>query len=275
MPNQILSPYNQRKTISNPKELSTTLGIGLIDDVETRTRREYILDFMRNGHILYMASEGYGKTTFLANIILGLSIKNSVKDLEIYVLDMGSYDLAPYRKLNHVMDYFSYRDLDRLDKFYNLMMGIMIERKKLFASFALEDFSQYNQTHNSHLSAIIIAVDDYEHIDEFEKMSELIRKIATEGCALGIYLAVTLTRTSAMKYSTMINFKERIAGFNYDKDDIDNLIGRNQVNLTEKRKGRALVDMDGIKLMQLYTTDSNGENLQELIADINVATKCD
>jgi len=269
MSNQILSPYTQKKAIRNPEELSTTLGIGLVDDVETQTRREYILDFMRNGHILYMASEGYGKTTFLGNIILGLSIKNSVKNLEIYVLDMGSYGLEPYRKLNHVVDYFSYRDLDRLDKFYNLMMGIMIERKKLFDSDVLEDFLQYNQTHDPHLSAIVIAVDDYEHIDEFEKMSELIRKIAIEGRALGIYLAVTLTQTDAMKYSTMINFKERIAGFNYDKDEIDNLIGRSRVNLTEGRKGRALVDMDGIKLMQLYTPVSNKKNLQELIADIN------
>jgi len=78
-----------------------------------------------------------------------------------------------------------------------------------------------------------------------------------------------------MKYSIMINFKERIAGSNYNKDEINNLIGRSRVNLTEGRKGRALVNMDGIKLMQLYTPVSNRENLQELIADINAATKCD
>ena len=258
---------------SNSSELSTTLGIGIVDDVEMFSRREYILDLMQNGHILYMASDGYGKTTFLQNILLGLSIKNSVKNLEIYVLDMGRHGLAPYKKLNHVVDYFSYGDIDRLDKFYKSIMDIMLERKKLLDSALLENFLQYNQSHASHLPAVVIAVDDYEHIDEFEKMPELIKKVAIEGCDLGIYLAVTLTHTDAMKISTMINFKERIAGFNYIDGEIDNLIGQCRMHLTKGRIGRALVDMDGIKLMQLYTPISHGENLEELIADINRATK--
>lgn len=183
MSNQIVSPYTQMNVIRNRGDLSTTLGIGLVDDVEMQARREYILDFMRNGHILYMASEGYGKTTFLENIILGLSMKNSAKDLEIYVLDMGSYGLEPYSKLDHVVDYFCYRDLDRLGDFYSLMVGMMEERRKMIVSASLQNFIEYNKMHSPRLSVVIIAVDDYEYIDEFEKMSELIRKIAIGGCA--------------------------------------------------------------------------------------------
>lgn len=273
MSNQIVSPYTQMNVIRNHGDLSTTLGIGLVDDVEMQARREYILDFMRNGHILYMASEGYGKTTFLENIILGLSMKNSAKDLEIYVLDMGSYGLEPYSKLDHVVDYFCYRDIDRLGDFYSLIVGMMAERRKMIVSASLKNFIECNQMHGPRLPVVIIAVDDYEYIDEFEKMSELIRKIAIEGCALGIYLAVTLTRTDVMKRSTMINFKERIAGFNFMEDEIEVLIGRSHIHLTESRKGRALVNMDGIKLMQLYMPIANRGNLEKLIADINVETK--
>lgn len=273
MSNQIVSPYTQMNVIRNRGDLSTTLGIGLVDDVEMQARREYILDFMRNGHILYMASEGYGKTTFLENIILGLSMKNSAKDLEIYVLDMGSYGLEPYSKLDHVVDYFCYRDLDRLGDFYSLMVGMMEERRKMIVSASLQNFIEYNKMHSPRLSVVIIAVDDYEYIDEFEKMSELIRKIAIGGCALGIYLAVTLTRTDVMKRSTMINFKERVAGFNFMEDEKEVLIGRSHIHLTEWRKGRALVNMDGIKLMQLYMPIAHRGNLEKLIADINVETK--
>lgn len=273
MPNQIVSPYTQMNVIRSHGDLSTTLGIGLIDDVDMQARREYILDFKRNGHILYMASEGYGKTTFLENIILGLSIKNSIKDLEIYVLDMGSYGLESYRKLNHVVDYFCYRDIDRLGDFYSSMSDMMVERRKMIDSAALEDFLEYNQMHNPCLPAVIVVVDDYEYIDEFEKMTELIRKIAIEGCALGIYLAVTLTRIDVMKISTMINFKERIAGFNFKKDETEALIGRSHIHLTEDRKGRALINMEGIKLMQLYMPISNGVNLEKLISSINATTE--
>ena len=186
---------------------------------------------------------------------------------------MGSYGLEPYRKLNHVVDYFCYRDLDRLGDFYSLMVDMMAERRKMIVNAALQNFLEYNQMHSPHLSIVIIAVDDYEYIDEFEKMSELIRKIAIEGCALGIYLAVTLTRTDVMKRSTMINFKERIAGFNFMEDETETLIGRNHIHLTEWRKGRALVNMDGIKLMQLYMPISNGGSVEKLIADINALTK--
>ena len=93
------------------------------------------------------------------------------------------------------------------------------------------------------------------------------------GCALGIYLAVTLTRTDVMKRSTMINFKERVAGFNFMEDETEVLIGRSHIHLTEWRKGRALVNMDGIKLMQLYMPIAHRGNLEKLIADINVETK--
>lgn len=76
-----------------------------------------------------------------------------------------------------------------------------------------------------------------------------------------------------IKISTMINFKERIAGFNFKEDEIEALIGQSHIHLTEGRKGRTLVNMNGVKLMQLYTPISNGGNLEKLIADINVATK--
>ena len=71
----------------------------------------------------------------------------------------------------------------------------------------------------------------------------------------------------------MVNFEKRIAGFNYNEDEIDVLIGRNHIHLAEGRQGRALVDIDGIKLMQLYAPVSDRENLRELIADINMETE--
>ena len=52
---------------------------------------------MKNGHLLYMASGGYGKTMLLTQIILGLSMKNAVKNLNFYLIDLGNSALIPLR----------------------------------------------------------------------------------------------------------------------------------------------------------------------------------
>lgn len=278
MPIYIVSPYTQKDIIRTPGNLDMALGIGLIDDVETKSRGEYTIDFMRNGHVLYMASAGHGKTTFLQSILLGLSIKNSVKDLEIYILDMGKSlmpCLMPFRKLNHVVEYLDRGDMDGLDRFSRRMEELMAERRALLDSTASKNFLEYNRSYGPHLPAIIIAIDDYEHKDE--QMPELIKRIAAEGCDLGIYLAVTLAHTGAMTYLMMENFKERIAGFNYAESEITDLfLGQEHIRLTEGQPGRALTDMDGVKLMQLYTPVSDERDLAELgtlIAAINAVSK--
>lgn len=252
LPDYIVSPYNKNYLKSDKKEKDMTLRIGLIDDFRKQTRQEYAIDFERNGHIVYMASDGFGKSMFLQNIILGLAIKNPVSALNFYIIDMGDYALSQYKKLNHVIDYLSYTDLNRIDVFINKIKNIIEKRKKILHTKKLKNVNLCtNQEVN--FPAIVIVIDNYDHINELGKsIIGLINDVLIEGESVGVYLLLTVQNVDAIGMRLLENFKVKIAGFNHDQDQIYYLFGQKNNYLTEKKKGRALIKLDEICLMQLY-----------------------
>lgn len=105
---QIQSPYVLDIQDSvNFQKVDLKLGIGMMDIPEEQAQTEYILDFEKNGHFLYLSSSGYGKTMLLTQIILGLSAKNAVKNLNFYLLDLGNSGMIPLKQLPHVADYMN------------------------------------------------------------------------------------------------------------------------------------------------------------------------
>ncbi|WP_192932796.1 hypothetical protein [Lachnobacterium bovis] len=56
-----------------------------------------------------------------------------------------------------------------------------------------------------------------------------------------------------MRSAVMNNFKEKIAGYNFDESEIRSLIGRTSMTVPEDKKGRALVKLNEIDIMQIYT----------------------
>lgn len=231
-----------------------SLGIGMADKPEEQNQEEYVLDFIQNGHFLYLASSGYGKSVLLETIVLGLSMKNSVKNLNFYILDLGNSALIPLKGLPHVADYMGFDEEEKIRKFQTLIQNEINTRKKKFAQAMAQNFHLYNETQEEKLTAIIIIIDNYDVIQELgDQMVTFVQKVARDGAGLGIYLAVTMTRENAMRNATKSNFKERIAGFNFESAEIGSFIGRSQLELTEDIKGRALVKIDTINMMQIYT----------------------
>ena len=264
LPTMLISPHTQNvKDSATFTELDTTLGLGMIDIPEEQSQREYMLDMIKNGHLLYMASSGYGKSMFLGNILVGLAMKNSTANLNMYIVDLGNSALIAYKGLPQVADYMSFDEEEKLTKFRRLILDEIANRKKLFAKAMAQNFNVYNQSQDDKLKAIIIMVDNYDIVSELgDEMTSFIQKVSRDGAGLGIYLIVTLTRDNVMRAATMGNFKERIAGFNFDNGENNIFIGRSQIQLPEDKKGRALVKQDSINLMQLYTPVSCEDELE-------------
>lgn len=128
---QIQSPYVLDIQDSvNFQKVDLKLGIGMMDIPEEQAQTEYILDFEKNGHFLYLSSSGYGKTMLLTQIILGLSAKNAVKNLNFYLLDLGNSGMIPLKQLPHVADYMNIDHEEKIGKFQKLILEEIKERKK-------------------------------------------------------------------------------------------------------------------------------------------------
>lgn len=280
LPNPLESPHTKevRDSASFVKG-DYTLGLGMIDVPEEQIQEEYVLDLMKNGHFLYMASSGYGKSMLLTNIVLGLAMKNSVKLLNFYILDLGNSALIPLKGLPHVADYMGLDDTEKIGKFQKRILDEITDRKRKFAKAMAQNIYVYNESQAVPLKVIVILIDNFDTMKELGDTAEaFVQKVARDGASLGIYLCVTMTRVNAMRSSAQNNFKEKIGGYNFEQSENRSLLGRSEYTLPEDKKGRALVKRENINVMQLYTPVpcenelSYNANLKALIAEVAEAS---
>lgn len=280
LPDFMESPYTKEVVDSAQfKEGDYTLGIGMIDVPEEQLQEEYQLNLMKNGHLLYMASGGYGKTMLLTNIVVGLSMKNSVRNLNFYILDLGNSGLIPLMGLPHVADYMGLDDGEKIEKFQKMILDEIAERKRKFAKAMAQSISVYNSSQAEPLKILVLLIDNFDSFKELgDKADQFIQKVCRDGAGLGIYLLITMNRINAMKGAVLNNIKERIAGYNFEEGESRNLIGRSDYNLPEDKKGRVLVKRDNVNIMQVYTPVaceselSYNENLKKLISNVAQAS---
>ncbi len=280
LPGLLESPYTKEvRDSAGFTEGDYTLGIGMIDIPEEQTQEEYTLDLIKNGHLLYMASSGYGKSTFLTNIVIGLAMKNSVRNLNFYIWDLGNSALITLSGLPHTADYMGLDDTEKTAKFQKMILNEIADRKRKFARAMAQNFHVYNESQKEKLKAVVIVIDNYDAIREVsDTVESFIQKAARDGAGLGIYLLVTMTRINAMRGAVMNNFKEKIGGFNFEPGENRTFVGKSDYSLPEDKKGRALVKRENVNVMQLYmpvpgsTELEYSRNIKELTSAIAQAS---
>ncbi len=269
LPEYMVSPLVEEDNIEDNSEimdenesLCLEIPLGLVDMPEKQKQSEYMINFSKDGNLLFVASAGFGKTTFLTTVVLSLASINCVEKLNFYILDFGNNALAPLRTLPHMADYISLDDEERFHKFLKLMKEEMSYRKKQLAQKAVQNFEIYNQMSDEQLKAIFVIIDNADAIKEMGfEMEEEFTVLTRDGSSLGIYVVMTATRGNAVRQATLNNFKNKMAGFNFDENEVRNLMGRSKYTLPEI-KGRVMVKAGDISCMQFYSMVQSKNELE-------------
>lgn len=236
----------------NRKISDLCFPIGLLDIPEEQLQKVYRPDLQKDGGILYFASAGFGKTSLLMTAALSLAWKNPVELLHFYVLDFGNSGLVMLDALPHTADYIRYDDGEKLLKFQKRLMEELRRRKRLFAGNAAQNFRVYQELSSERLPAVVILVDPFDAVRELgPELEDFFVRITRDGPGLGIFPIFSATRSAAVKYAILNNFKLKIAGFLHDEHEAAGIVGRCGYPLTETR-GRAYVKLTDVHLMQLY-----------------------
>ena len=205
---------------------------------------------------------------------MSLSLKNRTENLHYYILDFGNSSLIQLKDLPQTADYISFEDEEKLTKLVKLLEDEIKLRKRLFAKRNAISFSNYNEKSTEKLPAIIIFIDNYDVVKELSiDLEGFINKLSRDGAGIGIYMAVSATRQGAIRYSILNNFKNKIAGYLFDKTDVLGIVGRSKYQLPEI-KGRALIKLDEVNIMQCYTPvelENYTDNIEALIEELNMA----
>lgn len=262
---QIVSPCFSVETgdVSRYSRLDLGFTVGIVDIPEKQEQNEYDLDFIKDGNLVVVAASGYGKSFTLMLVMLSLARKNSPELLQFYIVDLGNSALIPFMNLPHTADYMTFDANEKLLKFMKLITEEIKRRKSLFAKEMVQNFEMYNQLHEDQpLKSIIVVLDNYDLVKEMEvNFGQFLMQLSRDGFSLGIYVMMSASVATSIKYSTLNNFKKRIAGYLYDRSDYSTVVGRVSHALPEI-KGRAYVKLESINTMQIYTPFSFEEPLE-------------
>ena len=250
------------KDVSTFDVLDLSAALGIVDIPETQSQVEFSHDFSKDGNLALFSAPGFGKSTFLTNLALTLSLKNSPENLHYYVLDLGNSALIPLKGLPHTADYLSFDDTDKLSKLWKLLIDTVALRKKLFARESAISFAMYNTVAKEKLPAIVFFIDNYDVVKELgPECEEILTKLSRDGAGVGIYIVLTATRPNAMRFAVLNNFKTKIANFMFDASEIHAAVGRSAYTLPEL-KGRGAVKLKDVCIMQHFLPSSASDEVE-------------
>lgn len=115
------------------------------------------------------------------------------------------------------------------------------------------NIDQYNKETGKTVPNIFIIIDNYDTVKEspfVEDYEEMMAKVTREGLALGVYIILTGSASSAVKSSIFTNIKTRIALYLFENNELTNIIGSYKKGVKDI-KGRAAINDDNFTQFQI------------------------
>lgn len=233
------------------KEVELTLG--LKDVPEEQYQGPLKMKVKDSGHIALIGSPGYGRTTFLHNIIFNLARHHRPDQLHMYLFDFGTNGLMPITDIPHVADYFTVDQEEKINKAIKRIESLINDRKRMLSEERVVNLDQYNQYTGKNVPHIFIIIDNFDtvkesdFVDSFEMM---MAKLTREGLALGMYVVITGSRSNAIRSTIYTNIKTKMALYLFDNSEITNIIGSYKKGVKDT-KGRAVINDENFTQYQI------------------------
>ncbi|AUJ26913.1 type VII secretion protein EssC [Virgibacillus dokdonensis] len=253
---------------------SLVVTLGLLDQPELQSQSPLTLDLTKHGHIAVFSSPGYGKSTFLQTVTMNLVHQHHPEHLHVYLLDFGTNGLLPLKTLPHVADTMLLDEEEKVAKFIRLMSSKIKERKQKLSNYGVASMDMYEKASGDIVENQLIVIDNYDSVrdaafsDEFEK---LITQIAREGASIGIHLAISAGRQSAMRMPLLSNIKTQIPLYLIEETEARGIVGRTEIEI-EEIPGRGMIKLDEPALFQTMLP-AEGEETLAIIDAIQATAK--
>lgn len=249
----LISPVITKNAGMQWGKAEISVMLGKIDIPQTQEQRELEHYFERDGNLLFTASSGYGKTVFLTTVLVSLGACFDVDDVNFYILDFGNHGCMPMKELPHTAEYIALDDEERYRKFKKLIAEEISARKRLFAEYAASSLAEYQELSGKTMKAVVIAIDQFDVVKETGiEEEEVFTKLTRDGIGLGIYTVATAARVNGIRQATLNNFKNKIAGYQFDENEAYLTVGRVPFKQSDI-PGRVLVSAEEVYEAQVYT----------------------
>lgn len=164
--------------------------LGRYDDPQNQAQMPMKVNFTEGGHHAICGMVVSGRSTSVQTITYALINKYTPDYINIYAIDFSSKMMSSFEKAPHVGGVMYEGDYEKISKFFNMIVDILEERKKLFRG---GNYSQFVQANGVTLPMILIIIDNVSAFIEKteEAYDDLLVTLSKEGVSHGIYLLLT------------------------------------------------------------------------------------
>ncbi len=250
--------------------------IGMLDDPWNQSQAPFAFDFMHFRNLLIAGEAGSGKTTLLQTMLLQLVKRYPAKRFQFYVLDYSGRKFIPFQSLPHCGAVLQEEGEGFLDAFFELVNGIVEERKRLFEEWEADSFESAVQTHPMPL--VFIIIDNIAGFAALKKGDDYNRRLPEylkNSAAYGVRYILTCSHLNEVLMRIRQEMDAYISLHQKNKYDYSDVLGCRCDYIPPSLPGRGLFLSEGRPLefqAAMFKPDLKGgkraERLREYLQEI-------
>lgn len=183
--------------------------IGEYDDPKNQSQNIVTLPITKGGNTIIIGSNGMGKTTLLSTIIYSTIINHNKKEVNFYIVDLGTENLRKFSKVPQVGDVIGINDTKQVEYLFYMIEAEISKRQKYYTTNG-GDFMQDVKNANSIFPNIVVIIHGIEAFKESFSLlyDERIGPITRSCSKYGINFIITSTSTGGLSYAIESNFPQ-------------------------------------------------------------------
>ena len=261
--------FNGEKWLLHPDELSP--AVGMIDDPRSQSQYPLKLNIAEDGNIAIFGAPQTGKTSFLQTVALSLALSYSPDEVNIYVMDFGSWELSSLVALPHVGGVALGNEEEKIINLSRLIQNILNERRQGFATNGTNNVLAYRKIMEKPIPYIILLLDDFAPVfEQYPELESFFMGLVRSGSGYGVHLITTASTISSIPYRIRQNIKQNIALQMIDKTDYLEIVGRLDGLELDKVMGRGLIRGKPSLEFQTAYTKKGGLKFPEVVRNLSM-----
>lgn len=219
--------------------------LGILDDPAHQIQTPAYLHLHQMQHTWIVGRAGSGKTTLLHTVLQYVMEYYKESEVQFYLIDPAGQGLAMYQDSPYCGVVIQEERLGKLKAFEELMQGIILERKKLFAKYGL---TRYEEARHSEavgkLPIILICIDNAGALKTSKSGEEYFYHLADQiksSTDYGIRYMIFTDHLNELTARIKQELPERIAFQLKDRYEYDDVLGIRTKCLPEQWTGRGMI----------------------------------
>ncbi len=233
------------------KETEIAPIVGMLDDPATQKQYPFRVPLSDNGHAVIYGAPGSGKSTFLYSLIYSLCHTYTPEQVNLYLLDFGSWNLGMFRDYPHVGAVANDNEEEKVIKTIQLMDNLLADRKVLFSEIGVGSIQAYNYSAREKVPYVFLIIDNFAPVTQiYPQLDEFFPRMIKEGGSYGVILVSTSNTSSGLGFKLQQNIRTNIALQMSDPSDYSSIVGRTGGLQPDNYPGRGLFREDRVMEFQ-------------------------